>query len=63
MIERLLFHLDMMNVIVGILRIKCPAYTFVNVDYAALVYDQLLLYMKKRIHTITLPKTRAENSY
>ena len=37
------------GVIVEILTIKCPEYTFVDVDYAALVYDQLLLYMKNRI--------------
>lgn len=37
------------DVIVGILKIKCPTYSFVDVDYAALVYDQLFLYMKKRM--------------
>lgn len=36
-------------VIVGILNIECPSYTFVDIDYAALVYDQLLLYMKEKI--------------
>ena len=47
------------DVIVGILRIKCPAYTFVNVDYAALVYDQLLLYMKKRITDYYIAKNES----
>ena len=46
------------DVIVGILRIKCPEYTFVDVDYAALVYDQLLLYMKARITDFYIKKNR-----
>ncbi len=46
------------DVIVEILRIKCPAYTFVDVDYAALVYDQLLLYTKKRITDFYIKKNK-----
>lgn len=46
------------DVIVEILRIKCPSYTFVDVDYAALVYDQLLLYMKERITDFYIEKNR-----
>lgn len=37
------------DVIVEILKNKCPQYTFVDSNYAALLYDQLLLYMKERI--------------
>lgn len=37
------------KVIIKILKIKCPKYTFADDDYAALVYDQVLLYMKTRI--------------
>lgn len=48
------------DVIIGILRIKCPAYTFVDVDYAALVYDQLLLYMKKRITDFYVANSKGE---
>lgn len=50
-------------VIVEILRIKCPEYTFVDVDYAALVYDQLLLYMKNKITEFYIEKTRLGNVY
>lgn len=46
------------DVIVEILRIKCPEYTFVDVDYASLVYDQLLLYMKARITDFYIKKSR-----
>lgn len=46
------------DVIVGILRIKCPEYTFVDLDYAALVYDQLLLYMKERITDFYIEKNK-----
>lgn len=45
-------------VIVEILRIKCPEYTFVDVDYAALVYDQLLLYMKNKITEFYIEKNK-----
>lgn len=51
------------GVIVEILRIKCPEYTFVDTDYAALVYDQLLLYMKNRITDFYIEKARLENVY
>lgn len=44
------------EVIVKILTIKCPEYTFVDADYAALVYDQLLLYMKIELRTFILKK-------
>ena len=46
------------GVIVEILRIKCPEYTFVDTDYAALVYDQLLLYMKNRITDFYIEKSK-----
>ena len=46
------------GVIVKILRIKCPEYTFVDTDYAALVYDQLLLYMKNRITDFYIEKSK-----
>lgn len=46
------------EVIVEILNIKRPGYTFVDVDYAALVYDQLLLYMKKRITDFYIEKNK-----
>ena len=31
------------NIISEILKIQCPHYTFVDVDYTALVYDNLFL--------------------
>ncbi len=37
------------EVIVEILKLRCPQYTFVDVDYSSLVYDYLFLYMKKLI--------------
>lgn len=37
------------ELIVKILKIKCPDYSFVDVDYASLVYDQLFLYMKEKM--------------
>lgn len=46
------------DVIIEILKIKCPCYTFVDVDYAALIYDQLLLYMKERITDFYIEKNR-----
>ena len=46
------------EVIVKLLRIKCPEYTFVDTDYAALVYDQLLLYMKARITDFYIAKNK-----
>ena len=45
-------------VIVEILKIECPEYTFVDSDYAALVYDQLMLYMKKRITDFYIEKSK-----
>lgn len=47
------------EVIVKILTIKCPEYTFVDADYAALVYDQLLLYMKNRITDFYIEKNKS----
>lgn len=46
------------EVIFEILTIKCLEYTFVDVDYAALVYDQLLLYMKNRITYFYIEKNK-----
>lgn len=46
------------EVIVGILKIKCPTYTFVDTDYAALVCDQLFLYMKSRITDFYIAKNK-----
>ncbi len=46
------------GVIIHILRLSCPQYTFVDKDYAALVYDQLLLYIKKRITDFYIEKNR-----
>lgn len=46
------------EVIVEILKIERPGYTFVDIDYAALVYDQLLLYMKKRITDFYIEKNK-----
>lgn len=46
------------EVIVEILRMERPNYTFVDVDYAALVYDQLMLYMKKRITDFYIEKNK-----
>lgn len=46
------------EVIVEILKRERPSYTFVDVDYAALVYDQLLLYMKKRITDFYIEKKK-----
>lgn len=37
------------NIIMNILEKECSEYTFVDIDYATFVYDQLLLYMKKII--------------
>lgn len=44
------------NVIIEILRMECSNYTFVDSDYAALVYDQLLLYLKEKITEFYIEK-------
>jgi len=46
------------DAIIGILKIKCPDYIFVDVDYASLVYDQLLLHMKERITDFYILKNK-----
>lgn len=46
------------EVIVEILKIERPNYTFVDDDYAALVYDQLFLCMKKRITDFYIEKNK-----
>lgn len=46
------------EIIIEILRIERPNFTFVDVDYAALVYDQLMLYMKKRITDFYIEKNK-----
>ena len=46
------------EIIVEILKITCPEYIFADVDYAALVYDQLLLYMKNRITDFYIKKNK-----
>ena len=46
------------GIILDILKIKCPHYTFVDVDYAAWVYDNLFLYMKERITGFYIEKNR-----
>lgn len=46
------------GVIVEILRMERPNYIFVDVDYAALVYDQLMIYMKKRITDFYIEKNK-----
>lgn len=48
------------DIILDILKIKCPYYTFVDVDYAALVYDNLFLHMKERITDFYIKKNRRE---
>ena len=40
-------------------KIQCPHYTFVDVDYAAWVYDNLFLYMKERITDFYIEKNRS----
>lgn len=35
------------EVIVEILKLRCPHYSFVDIDYSSLIYDCLFLYMKK----------------
>lgn len=47
------------EVIVKILKLKRPKYTFVDVDYAALVYDHLLLYMKNKITDFYIKKNKS----
>ena len=42
------------ELLIEILKIKCCHYTFVDVNYAALVYDNLFLYMKERITDFNL---------
>lgn len=51
-------RLNAYEVIVKILKRERPGYTFVDADYAALVYDQLLLYMKKRITDFYIEKNK-----
>lgn len=46
------------EIIIEILKIERPNYTFVDVDYAALVYDQLMLYIKKRITDFYIEKNK-----
>ena len=46
------------EVIINILDIKCKKYTFVDHDYAAFVYDQVLLYMKTRITEFYITKIK-----
>ncbi len=46
------------DIIVEILGKTHPEYTFANVDYAALVYDQLFLYMKNRITDFYIKKNK-----
>lgn len=46
------------EVIVEILKIEKPSYTFVDVDYAALVYDQLMIYMKNKITEFFIEKNK-----
>lgn len=48
------------EIIVDILKKECPNYTFVDVDYAALVYDQLLLHMKERITDFNIKNNKNE---
>lgn len=48
------------DIILDILKIKCPHYTFVDVDYAAWVYDNLFLYMKERITDFYIEKNQRE---
>ena len=42
-----------------ILKIQCPHYTFVDVDYTALVYDNLFLCMKEKITDFYIEKNRS----
>lgn len=48
------------DIIIKILEIKCPGYTFVDNEYATLVYDQLLLYMKNIITDFYIDKNKNE---
>ena len=47
------------NIISEILKIQCPHYTFVDVDYTALVYDNLFLCMKEKITDFYIEKNRS----
>ena len=51
------------NIISEILKIQCPHYTFVDVDYTALVYDNLFLCMKEKITDFILRKIGVGNVY
>lgn len=42
-------RMEAYKIIIKILKQECPSYNFVDMDYAALVYDYLLIYMKNRI--------------
>lgn len=52
-------RLSAYDIILNILKIQCPHYTFVDVDYAAWVYDNLFLYMKERITDFYIEKNRS----
>lgn len=52
-------RLNAYDIILNILEIQCPHYTFVDVDYAAWVYDNLFLYMKERITDFYIEKNRS----
>ena len=52
-------RLNAYDIILNILKIQCPHYTFVDVDYAAWVYDNLFLYMKERITDFYIEKNRS----
>ena len=47
------------ELLIEILKIKCCHYTFVDVNYAALVYDNLFLYMKERITDFYIKRKRS----
>lgn len=46
------------DVIIEILRMECPDYSFIDTDYAALVYDQLLLHMKEKVTEFYIEKNK-----
>lgn len=52
-------RLNAYDIILNILKIQCPHYTFVDVDYAAWVYDNLFLYMKERITDFYIEKNQS----
>lgn len=47
------------DIILDILKIKCHHYTFVDDDYAALVYEKLFLYMKEKITDFYIEKDQS----